>query len=186
MRVPWWDSTLERQRKKTRALRARFLRCRHPEERQYRRTVYKREATRYKFMIKSKSRQSFNQSCYQLTKIHSFQLPYRLPAQKRKPCTILRGVRDVNGVVTSAVADTVHTIVDKLFPLDDVTKDSSYQKAVRILVRDYEEQSNYLPFSLEEIQGAFHSFKPKKAPGLDGVRIELKESISVVLIFCWI
>ncbi|GBN70715.1 hypothetical protein AVEN_30267-1 [Araneus ventricosus] len=90
LRVPWWDSSLDIQRKKTRALRARFLRCRHPQERLHRRIVYKKEAARYKYMIKTKSRQSFNQLCAQLTRNNPFDLPYRLAARKIPASTILR------------------------------------------------------------------------------------------------
>ncbi|GBN38149.1 hypothetical protein AVEN_15037-1 [Araneus ventricosus] len=32
LKVPWWDGDLETQRKKSRALRARFMRCHHPHE----------------------------------------------------------------------------------------------------------------------------------------------------------
>ncbi|GBN08387.1 Retrovirus-related Pol polyprotein from type-1 retrotransposable element R1 [Araneus ventricosus] len=178
LRVPWWDSSLDIQRKKTRALRARFLRCRHPEERSCRRIVFKREAARYKYMIKTKSRQCFNQLCVQPTRTTPFQLPYRLAARKIPAGTILRGVRDESGVLTSTVSDTVRAIVHRLFPRYDTTSDTPYQKAVRCFVRDHE---NHLiappPFTLEEIQGALHSFRPKKAPGLDGVSIELVKGI---------
>ncbi|GBO03996.1 hypothetical protein AVEN_189595-1 [Araneus ventricosus] len=56
-RVPWWDRELETRRKKTRALRARFMRCHHPSERLLRRQIYKRELARYKYLMKQKSRQ---------------------------------------------------------------------------------------------------------------------------------
>ncbi|GBM33558.1 hypothetical protein AVEN_197312-1 [Araneus ventricosus] len=68
LKIPWWDSELETQRKKTRALRARFLRCRHTAERQTRRQIFKREAALYNYLIKSKSRASFEKTCLQITK----------------------------------------------------------------------------------------------------------------------
>ncbi|GBL97207.1 hypothetical protein AVEN_84918-1 [Araneus ventricosus] len=96
LKVPWWDSTLEIQRKKTRALRARFLRCRQPRERLLRRMIYKKEQAYYKYLIKSKSRACFNELCLQLTKQNPFQLPYKLAAQKLRSPTLLQRVKDSN------------------------------------------------------------------------------------------
>ncbi|GBM45665.1 Retrovirus-related Pol polyprotein from type-1 retrotransposable element R1 [Araneus ventricosus] len=177
LRVPWWDSSLDIQRKKTRALRARFLRCRHPQERLHRRIVFKKEAARYKYMIKTKSRQCFNQLCAQLTRNNPFDLPYRLVARKILASTILRGVKDDNGVTTTTVSETVSTIVHKLFPRDDATSDTPSQKAIRYYIRHYENQVIDPPFYIAEIQGALHAFRPKKAPGLDGVSVELVKGI---------
>ncbi|GBO17206.1 hypothetical protein AVEN_198964-1 [Araneus ventricosus] len=54
--APWWDSELDIQRKKTRALRARFQRCKNSLERAKRREIYKKEEARYKWLLKSKAR----------------------------------------------------------------------------------------------------------------------------------
>ncbi|GBM39984.1 Retrovirus-related Pol polyprotein from type-1 retrotransposable element R1 [Araneus ventricosus] len=177
LRVPWWDSSLDIQRKKTRALRARFLRCHHPQERLRRRIIFKKAAARYKFMIKTKSRICFNQLCYQLTRNNPFELPYKLAARKIPARTVLRGVKADDGTLTTSVPDTVRTIVQTLFPRDDASLDTPTQKAIRCYVRHYENSIIDPPFTTAEIQGALHAFRPKKTPGLDGITVELVKCI---------
>ncbi|GBN84742.1 hypothetical protein AVEN_18303-1 [Araneus ventricosus] len=146
LRVPWWDSALDTQRKKTRALRARFQRCKHPAERLLRRTIYKREVARYKFLIKTKSRACFESFCAQLTRLNPFQLPYKLAAQKIRSKPVLQGVRDTQGCMTSLVEATVRVIVSKLFPSDNDAHDTPDQRAVRQMVLDFSGTVTAPPF----------------------------------------
>ncbi|GBL89941.1 Retrovirus-related Pol polyprotein from type-1 retrotransposable element R1 [Araneus ventricosus] len=177
LRVPWWDSALNTQRKKTRALRARFQLCKYPAKRLLRRTIYKREAARYKFLIKTKSRACFESFCVQLTRLNPFQLPYKLAVQKIRSKPVLQGVQDCQGQLTSSEADTVSVIVSSLFPLDIETTESPDQRAVRRLVMDYSEFALAPPFSYNELRGVVQSLVTKKAPGLDGITNELLRSI---------
>ncbi|GBL97219.1 Retrovirus-related Pol polyprotein from type-1 retrotransposable element R1 [Araneus ventricosus] len=174
LRVPWWNTT---QRKKTRALRARFQRCKHQAERLLRRTIYKREVARYKFLIKTKSRACFESFCAQLTRLNPFQLPYKLAAQKIRSKPVLQGVRDNQGCMTSSVEATVRVIVSKLFPSDHAVTDTPDQRAFRQKVLDFSGTVTAPPFSLQELRGVIHTLAKKKAPGLDGVTNELLRTI---------
>ncbi|GBM11529.1 Retrovirus-related Pol polyprotein from type-1 retrotransposable element R1 [Araneus ventricosus] len=177
LRVPWWDTDLDIQRKKARTLRARFQRCKHPVERLLRRTIYKREVARYKYLIKTKSRACFESFCAKLTRLNPFQLPYKLAAHKIRLKPVLQGVRDSLGCMTSSVEATVRVIVSKLFPSDHAVTDTPVQKAVRQMVLDYSGDDSASPFSLQELKGVIHTLAKKKAPGLDGVTNELLRTI---------
>ncbi|GBM30151.1 hypothetical protein AVEN_134200-1 [Araneus ventricosus] len=167
--VPWWDGELESQRKKTRALRARFQRCRNPAERPLRRQIYKREEARYKYLIKLKSRRCFEIFCTEISKIHPFKLPYKLAAGKIRTATIMQSVQKADGTFTTSMEDTVTTIVARLFPLDHSHSETLEQRQVRRLVAEYNSQEMPPPFSLWEIQGVLEQMAPRKAPGLDGI-----------------
>ncbi|GBL97235.1 Retrovirus-related Pol polyprotein from type-1 retrotransposable element R1 [Araneus ventricosus] len=171
--VPWWDGELEVQRKKTCALRTRFQRCRNPTERPLRRELYKREAARYRFLIKQKSRLCFEAYCTEVSEIHPFQLPYKLAAGKLRTATILHCVQRPDGSFTKSMAETVDTIVTGLFPLDDSSSETMTQREVRRLVSEYVGLDSAPPFSAWEIQGVIDQMAPRKAPGLDGLTVEV-------------
>ncbi|GBO41488.1 Putative protein in type-1 retrotransposable element R1DM [Araneus ventricosus] len=171
--VPWWDSELEIQRKKTRALRTRFQRCRSPTERPIRREIYKREAARYRFLIKQKSRNCFEAYCIEVYKLHPFQLPYKLAAGKLRASTILHCVQRPDGSFTTSMTETVGTIVTGLFPLDNESSETMAQQDVRRLVSEYVGSDSAPPFSTWEIQGVIEQMAPRKAPGQDGLTVEV-------------
>ncbi|GBM36527.1 hypothetical protein AVEN_46005-1 [Araneus ventricosus] len=135
--VPWWDGELESQRKKTRALRARFQRCRNQMELHLRRQLYKREEARYKYLIKLKSRRCFEIFCTEISKIHPFKLPYKLAAGKIRTATIMQSVQKADGTFTTSMEETVTTIVARLFPLDHSHSETLEQREVRRLVAEY-------------------------------------------------
>ncbi|GBL89290.1 hypothetical protein AVEN_225829-1 [Araneus ventricosus] len=110
LRVPWWDHELEIQRKKTRALRFRYQRCKNDQERLLRRSIFKREEAKYKWLIKTKSRKSFEKLCVLLTSTNPFDLPYRLATGKTKKQMIFNTVRDERGLKTKSIDETISAI----------------------------------------------------------------------------
>ncbi|GBN70533.1 hypothetical protein AVEN_186876-1 [Araneus ventricosus] len=136
--VPWWDGELESQRKKTRALRARFQRCRNQMERPLPRQLYKREAARYKYLlIKLKSRRCLEIFCSEISRVHPFQLPYKLAAHKIRTATIMQSVQRDDGTFSTSMEETVNTIVARLFPLDHSSSETFEQREVRRIVAEY-------------------------------------------------
>ncbi|GBM25718.1 hypothetical protein AVEN_241990-1 [Araneus ventricosus] len=124
LRVPWWDSELEVNRKKTRALRSRYQRCRREEERSMRRIVYKKQEADYKWLIKLKCRASFELFCQQLVANNTFDLPYKIATGKIRKQTVLQSVKTSNGQYTNTIEETIQTIVQALFPTDDSTQET--------------------------------------------------------------
>ncbi|GBN70725.1 Retrovirus-related Pol polyprotein from type-1 retrotransposable element R1 [Araneus ventricosus] len=177
LKVPWWDGDLETQRKKSRTLRARFMRCHHPQERLLRRMIYKRELAKYKYMIKQKSRQCFEVFCAELASVNPFCLPYKLAVSTIRQPTILRGVQRPDGTLTASLEETVRLIVSRHFPSDERSAESNEQARVRGLVEDYSTQAMAPAFSSWEIQGVLNQMAPRKAPGLDGLTVEMLRAV---------
>ncbi|GBN56492.1 Retrovirus-related Pol polyprotein from type-1 retrotransposable element R1 [Araneus ventricosus] len=175
LRVPWWDSELETQRKKTRALRARYNRCRNQTERQTRRTLYKKNETIYKRMLKAKSRACFEKLCMQLTKTNAFSLPYKLATKKTKRQVILHEVIDKNGTRTKSLKETIDTIIQTLFPSENSSNETNEQSKIRENVLNYE--TDIIDPTRNEIMAVIKQFSRRKAPGLDNTTIEMVEEI---------
>ncbi|GBM82383.1 Retrovirus-related Pol polyprotein from type-1 retrotransposable element R1 [Araneus ventricosus] len=178
LKVPWWDGDLETQRKKSRALRARFMRCHHPQERSLRREIYKRELAKYKFMIKQKSRRCFEVFCAELASVNPFCLPYKLAAATIRRPTILRGVQKPDGTLTASLEETVRLIVSKHFPEDERSAESHEHTQVRGLVEDFSTQAMAPAFSVWEIKGVLNQMAPRKAPGIDGLTVEMLRAVN--------
>ncbi|GBO39496.1 hypothetical protein AVEN_212383-1 [Araneus ventricosus] len=128
LRVPWWDSELEVNRKKTRALRSRYQRCRREVERSMRRIVYKKQEAHYKWLIKQKCRAFFELFCQQLVANNAFVLPYKIAAGKIRKQTVLQSVKTSNVQFTNTIEETIQTIVQALFPTDDSTQETHVQR----------------------------------------------------------
>ncbi|GBL76033.1 Putative protein in type-1 retrotransposable element R1DM [Araneus ventricosus] len=173
LRVPWWDSELEVNRNKTRALRSRYQRCRREEERSMRRIVYKKQESHYKWLIKQKCRASFELFCQQLVANNAFDLPYKIAAGKIRKQTVLQSVKTSNGQFTNTIEETIQTIVQALFPTDDSTQETHVQRKKRETVNIYSSTILDKQFTKQEITYAISTMKKKKAPGIDGISIEI-------------
>ncbi|GBM10685.1 hypothetical protein AVEN_7954-1 [Araneus ventricosus] len=163
--VPWWDGELESQRKKTRALRARFQRYRNPTERPLRRQIYKREEARYKYLIKLKSRRCFEIYCTEISKIHPFKLPYKLAAGKIRTATIMQSVQKADGSYTTSMEDTVTTIVARLFPLEHSHSETLAQREVRRLVTEYNGTELPPPFPYGKSRESLNKWRLERLRG---------------------
>ncbi|GBO31256.1 hypothetical protein AVEN_77449-1 [Araneus ventricosus] len=137
LRVPWWDTELDIQRKKTRALRSRYQRCKDPSQRLCRRTIFKKEEAKYKWMIKVKSRECFEKLCLSLTNSNPFDLPYKLATGKTKKKMVFNTVINDQGIKTKSIDETITTIVNKLFPQDLFNSETPEQAQTRVLVESY-------------------------------------------------
>ncbi|GBN17290.1 Retrovirus-related Pol polyprotein from type-1 retrotransposable element R1 [Araneus ventricosus] len=172
----WLDSELEVNRKKTRALRSRYQRCRREEERSMRRIVYKKQEAHYKWLIKQKCRASFELFCQQLVANNAFDLPYKIAEGKIRKQTVLQSVKTSNGQFTNTIEETIKTIVQALFPTDDSTQETHVQRKKRETVNTYSSTILDKQFTKQEITYEMKlliTMKKKKAPGIDGISIEI-------------
>ncbi|GBN01062.1 hypothetical protein AVEN_172258-1 [Araneus ventricosus] len=128
LKIPWWDSELEVNRKKTRALSSRYQRCRREEKRSMRRIVYKKQEAHYRWLIKQKCRASFELFCEQLVANNAFDLLYKIAAGKIRKQTVLQSVKTSNGQFTNIMEETIQTIIQALFPTNDSTQGTHVQQ----------------------------------------------------------
>ncbi|GBN38144.1 Putative protein in type-1 retrotransposable element R1DM [Araneus ventricosus] len=177
LKVPWWDLELELQRKKTRALRFRYQRCKQDTERQHRRSLFKREEAKYRWLIKVKSRDSFEKLCVLLTSSNPFDLPYKLATGKCKKKMIFNTVFDQHGNKTKSIEETIAAIVHKLFPQEEEQMESPCQRRVRDRVAGYTNIINDRNFTKLEIREVIRGMAKNKAPGLDSINVLMAEVI---------
>ncbi|GBM81847.1 Retrovirus-related Pol polyprotein from type-1 retrotransposable element R1 [Araneus ventricosus] len=177
LRVPWWDMELEVQRKKTRALRSRYNRCKNQTERQIRRTLYKKNEAKYKWLIKTKSRACFEKLCVELTQSNPFSLPYKLATNKLKKPLVLSNVKRPDGTPTTTLKETVEVIVKTLFPKDEINSETTMHKTTRECVNSYKNDKLDPEFTNQEIMSVIKIMARRKAPGLDNITTEIVEEV---------
>ncbi|GBN84699.1 Retrovirus-related Pol polyprotein from type-1 retrotransposable element R1 [Araneus ventricosus] len=177
--APWWDTELEIQRKKTRAFRARFQRCKIPAVRLKRREIFKKEEAKYKWLMKTKARASFEELCDRITKNNPFELPYKLAANKTRKQLMLHSV-NTNGGKVRDLKSTVEVIVKTLFPEDTRADEDNWHEGVRRTVKEISLNNFDQVFTANEIAQIIKIMPKKKAPGIDGITIEIIKAINFI------
>ncbi|GBN51944.1 Putative protein in type-1 retrotransposable element R1DM [Araneus ventricosus] len=137
------------------------------------RIVYKKQEAHYKWLIKQKCRASFELFCQQLVANKAFDLPYKITTGKIRKQTVLQSVKTSNGQFTNTVEETIQTIVQALFPTDDSTQETHVQRKKRETVNTYSNTILDKRFTKQEITYSISTMKKKKAPGIDGISIEI-------------
>lgn len=174
---PWWDNELRMLRSKTRALRKRYQRTDIAEEKGVWRTRYNRCKAIFKRKIVEKKRKSWDKYCEESAKTNVWGLPYKIAAEKVFKPVQLNRVRRPDGQLTADSEDTINAIVDALFPKDDWTLDTREQRQIRNNTGKYTSSTNDPPFTRTEIGEVIKSLCKKKAPGLDGIKMEMIRTI---------
>ncbi|GBO35988.1 hypothetical protein AVEN_104957-1 [Araneus ventricosus] len=87
--VPWWDTELEVLRKRTTALKRRFLNTLEPAEKLRRKIAYKICRAKFRWTLSNKRDKSWTKFCEEVSKINEFALPYKICANKiRRPLVL--------------------------------------------------------------------------------------------------
>ncbi|GBN01994.1 hypothetical protein AVEN_167810-1 [Araneus ventricosus] len=135
-----------------------------------RRIVYKKQEAHYKWLIEQKCGAGFELFCQQLVANIAFDLPYKIAAGKIRKQTVLQSVKTSNGQFTNAIEETIQTIV---FPTNDSTQETHVQRKKHETVNTYFSTILDKQFTKQEITYAISTMKKKKAPGIDGISIEI-------------
>lgn len=177
-RKPWWDQELTVQRKKTRALRKRYQKTSDPNERLSWRSQYKKAAAVYRRTLLDKKRASWFKYCDQESKANPWSLPYKLAAGKHSKPPILGSVIKRDGTATLNESETIDEIVKATFPQDDRSSESNDQRSMRAAAETYACATQDLLFTKTEIRLVIKRLAKRKAPGLDGINLEIIEVIN--------
>ncbi|GFU03628.1 retrovirus-related Pol polyprotein from type-1 retrotransposable element R1 [Nephila pilipes] len=180
-RVPWWDTELAVQRKKVRALRRRYqssTTCQS--ERIARKCQYQREAAIFKRMLLTKKRNSWERFCETVSNQGAWQLPYRIAANKVATPSVVGNVTNSKGDAGKNMRSVIDNIVAGLFPQDDPGSDSPIQMKMRETVQQYLSDNDDTDFTETEVMQVIRSLASGKAPGVDGINLEIVREIHKV------
>ena len=130
--VPWWTRELTIMRKKTNAMRRRYLRTIHDHNlREARKLQYLQEKRKYEASLRKAKIQSWKQYCNATTLSNPWNMVYKLATAKIKNCSPLSTLRRPDGTVTTDMAETMRFMMDSFTPEDDKETDNEYHKLIR-------------------------------------------------------
>ncbi|KAG8172272.1 hypothetical protein JTE90_025661, partial [Oedothorax gibbosus] len=170
--VHWWSPQLASFRNRCKALWRRAVRAGSAAEKE-KRHIFMRERAQYRRALLAAKRESWRGYCKNAGKVGPWTVPYQIGAGKFRKPQVLGAVKDQNGHLTKDMASTIYAITDAIFPRDDPHSDSAVHCAHRRLVNPCADRD----FTACEISGVVKSLAHRKAPGLDGISMELIRAI---------
>lgn len=172
--VPWWTQELSILRKRVSAFRRRFQRCSWDENlREQRKADFKRERATFKKEVQHAKWAYWRRSLSEVTLHRPFTSHFKWARGKCTQRLRIETIKRTDGTETSGFRDTILALMDHHFPQDKWEEDTETQAQVRSYVPELGEDDP--PFTLGELEQVFRSLNRGRAPGLDGIPLELVE-----------
>ena len=179
----YWNDRLEKFRRTSRSLRKSYQRAIDYNTKQYRLQLY-REAKRNfeKELLKART-ESWEKYVNDQVKLDPWGTPYKIVSEKIRSPTIMSTLRTTDGSHTRGWRESVELLMRVLLPDDSIEEDEEHHKIMRELSeRTYFTGNRTKPFTEEEVMATIKKLKKKKSPGPDGIRSEVLQQISNILV----
>lgn len=174
---PWWNAELEIMRKKVRALRRRYQRCKNATLRTTFKKAYYDFLQEYKDEISKAKESSWQCFCTENTKQNVFGVPYKIAFEKIKTPLIIPPIQKGDGTLTTSTMESLTLIINCLFQKDNSEIDTPEQDVIRSNIMLDTNSPDDLYFTEVEIQEIIKKLKPRSAPGLDNITSNIMKSI---------
>ena len=172
--VPWWNTDLTVQRKRTNAFRRLYQRTKNNAElREKRKIQYLESKATYSASIKSAKLKSWKEYCNTTTATNHWNMVYKLAAGKRHASVTLTTLLKPDGTLTASTIETLSLMMDSFTPVDNEQDDNEYHKLVRTQTQQPPDTPDDREFTIDEIRSAVDSMNNRKAPGEDGITGEI-------------
>ena len=169
----WWTPDLARTRGEYFALRKRAQRATDGECRARLFRELNRVKAAYKRAIRSEKRRSWRAFLTKEGERTPWGLGYRIYGESLQPETLLATVR-TGEASTLTYRDTLTALMDSLVPGDDPSEDTAYHQELRgRMSTPPDTEDNDDPVDLEEVTDVVMRLKRRKAPGPDGIPVEV-------------
>lgn len=170
----WWNEELEKEKKEVYRRRRACQREREGVSKKKSEELYNQELKVYKRMVREAKQKSWGQMLNQ-EKRKMWGICYKIESGKVRPARILHALMTESGMV-SEVEAVLREMVKGVVVKDSRETETEWQKEVRRRL-DIEEQGleegELNPVDNEEVLAAICRFRKGKAPGLDGVTVEM-------------
>ena len=175
--LPYWSNALERLKKQTRARRKSYQAARDPTIRQRRLQIYRETKINYESELEKARKNCWEKYIQQNINLDPWGVPYKLVNQKIKSPTTLSTVKKEDGSMTTTWRETVHILLEKLIPEDNLNEDLDEHKVNRMKaipsVQYPNLDTNGLIVENEEVETILRNLKLNKAPGPDQLKAEI-------------
>lgn len=166
--VPWWTPELEQARRT--AQRAQYELRRYPNERNQ--GAYRICRNRYVALIRTEKRNSWRRFVTESSR-DPFGFVYKHAVGKLKTNSGICGIRDADGTIHMDAENSARTLLLTLFPADKPEDDTPEQREARIRSENQGEGLPEPDFTAAEAAAAMTRMARRRAPGFDGITVEL-------------
>ena len=175
---PWSDS-LQILRGKVRRARRIYQKTRVEAEQQSHLLNYRNLKNQFKDKLQETRHKSWQGFVEENMALDAWGTPYRLVTNKIRPPDILSTLTKEDGSATEGWRDSIEYLMNGLLPSDDNNNETEEHRDMRNQMIDETNLRGVVyPFSVEEVKMAISMQKPKKAPGLDGIRPEILQHLA--------
>lgn len=170
--VPWWTANLSNQRRKVQAARRRFQRCywddniRKKLEIQYRKTQ-----AEYKKTIRRSKWENWKEYLSNINPQNPFGTCYQIARNKRNGRLQLASITKADQTKTKEIGETIQELLNYHFPSDCESDDDTCHTEIRHFNSNL--GANDSLFTSTEIDHAFNTMNKGKAPGEDGLGLDI-------------
>lgn len=172
--VPWWSQELTILRKKVCALRRKYQRTKNDENlRKNRKDNYLEWKRKYETTIRKSKLESWKNYCTVTESSNPWNAAYKLAFGKLKPNITMTTLRKPDGSYTTDLEETMELLMESFAPTDDARDDSVHHTETRKEAEKPLNTPNDRPFTKEEIGMIINSMDTNKAPGENGITVEI-------------
>lgn len=164
--APWWNSILEIQRKRIRALRRLFQSEKDISKKEERCIIFKRERAAYKKLILKTKVDSFKNYLNNITNSDVFGSSYKIVREKYKINSLCSPIEKDDASYTVDYLESRRIILMKNFYKENLEEEELYTENLQYSY--YDGDINEL-----ELDWALSSTKSNKAPGPDGLSLNI-------------
>lgn len=169
----WWTPRISEMRGDMRRKRKRWLRTRTEIDR----GLFVRARNEYKSEIWKEKRKAWEELVLRDDRGDPWGKVYKI-LSANKSTTVLTSMKTGDGQYTTTIEETVSLFLRKLLPDDELDTDDEWHKTVRGEMGLPSTGLDCEDFTMEEIKTELKTMKKGKAPGKDGITVEMLRSIA--------
>lgn len=170
----WWTTDLEIQRKKVRAMKRRYKKCRGDLREVYKNQYY-REHDSYVENLASAKSNSWDEFISKVTK-NPFNLAYKLARDQLKTPLIISSIKKEDNSSTSTLKETVEYILGKLYTISERETENEEENLSEAKYK-IQQCNGDVQFTELEIDTVISGLRKDIAVGPDGLRTEVIQTM---------
>jgi hypothetical protein len=160
------------------ALRRRYQRTKNNKElKGHRKNIYYEEKANYQATIKKEKIKSWKEYCNLTPSTNPWNAIYKLATNKTKKSQTMTTLKKLDRSLMSNLNETVKVMSDYLILEDDQTDDTNYHKGIRAQSKEPIQTADDRDYTQTEVKNAIYDLKRNKAPGEDGITVEIYQRV---------
>nr|CAD7256877.1 unnamed protein product [Timema shepardi] len=172
-----WNDRLQSLRARARRTRKRYQRCRDPAGRVVLLNIYRERKREFEDGLYQEKRKSWEKYVQEELQRGPWGVPFKIASGKLRPPAMITTLSKDDGSTTTSWEESAVLLMETLLPDDDVTEDTEEHQRLRERMEndEYVNEEEVEPVSRAEVIRNIALMGKKKAPGPDGIKVEVLE-----------